>query len=126
MKGPILFLIVIALCMRCLSATFRGAFPSGYEPYQPLTDFNNPEDTGLIWMYAGTPPRPKKLKRTDMLLRTRSLILILLIIGCVESHPGEFLQILFFIVLATLFSIDFRKMYLCNLSLIALKVLIAY
>ena len=95
MKGPVLFLIVIALCMRCLSTTFRGVCPIGYEPYQPLMDFNNPEDTGLIWIYAlYTPPRPKKLKHADMLLRTRSftrsLILILLIIGCVESHPGKF------------------------------------
>ena len=96
MKGPMLFLIIIALCMRCSSATFRGAFPSGYEPYQPLMEFNNPEDTGLIWMYAlYTPPRPKKLEDTDMLLRTRSLILILLIIRCVESHPGEFYEFYF-------------------------------
>ena len=96
MKGPMLFLIVVALCVRHLSATFRGAFPSGYEPYQPLMEFDKPENTGLYWMYTlCTPLRPKKLKCTDMLLRTRSLTLIILIIGCVENHPCEFMNFIF-------------------------------
>ena len=91
MRGTLLVLIVIALGIRCSSAIFRGTCPTGYHSYEPFTHFKNPEDTGLLWMYAlYTPPRPQKLRRTDMLLRTRSLILILLIIGCVESNPGKF------------------------------------
>ena len=91
-KGGLFVLIVVALGIRCASSTFRGCAPTGFHPCQPLMEFRNPEDTGLLWMYAlYSPPRPKKLSRTEMLLRTRSLIVILLIIGCIELHPGKFL-----------------------------------
>ena len=91
MKGALLVLVIVALCMKCSSATFRGCAPTGSHPSQPFMRFENPEDTGLLWMYTlYAPPRPKKISRAEMLLKTRSLILILLLIGTVESNPGEF------------------------------------
>ena len=71
-KGPLFVLIVVALGIRCSSATFRGTCPIGYHPCQPFMQLKNPEDTGLLWMYAlYMPPRPKRLSHTDMLLRNK-------------------------------------------------------
>ena len=92
-KGALLVLIVVvALAIRTLTPVQRGCTPIGFREFEPLLQFKNPEDAGLLWMYAlYTPPKPKKLSRTDMLLRTRSLIVTLLIIAGIESHPGEFI-----------------------------------
>ena len=96
-KGVLLTVIVVALGLRCSSPTFRSCVPIGYHPCRSFMYYRNPEDTGLLWMYAlYSSHKPKKLSRGEMLLRTRSLILILLLIGCVESHPGECLD--FFII----------------------------
>ena len=91
-KGGLFVLILAVLVLRSSTPIARQCFPSGFLHFQPFIHFRNPEDTGLLWMYAlYTPPRPKKLSRTHLLLRTRSLILVILLIGCVESNPGEFL-----------------------------------
>ena len=88
----LLVLIIVTLMVRCTLPIYRGCAPTGLHPCQPFVHFRNPMDTGLLWMYAlYSPPIPKKLSRVEMLLRTRSLIVILLIIKSVESNPGEFL-----------------------------------
>ena len=91
-KGALLVKIVVVLGIRCSSPTFRSCAPIGYDPCRSFMYYKNLEDIDLLWMYAlYTPPRPNKLSRTDMQLRTRSLILIMLLIGSVESNPSEFI-----------------------------------
>ena len=91
-KGGLFVLVLTAVVMCSSTPIEHQCFPSGFLRFQPLMQFKNAEDTGLLWMYVlYTPPRPKKLSRTHILLRTRSLILIILLIGCVESNPGKFL-----------------------------------
>ena len=77
---------------RVTLSIYRGCAPTGFHPCHPLLQFRNPEDTGLLWMYAlYIPHRPKKLTHADKLFGTSALIVMLLIIGGIESHPGEFL-----------------------------------
>ena len=96
-KGGLFVLIFVALIIRLSAPLKRGCSPSGYKEFKPLMSLRDPEDTGLLWMYAlHSPPRPKKSSCVEMLLRTRSLIMILLLIGCVESHPGEFYKYYFY------------------------------
>ena len=91
-KGGLFVLVLTALVVRSSTPIARQCFPSGFLCFQPLMQFKNAEDTGFLWMYVlYTPPRPKKLSRSHILLRTRSLILVILLIGCVESNPCEFL-----------------------------------
>ena len=91
-KGVLFVLIGTFLVVRSLTPIKWSCISSGFEDFQSLMTFRGMEDTGLLWMYAfNNPPRPKKLTRNEKLLNTRSLIVILLIIGGIESHPGEFL-----------------------------------
>ena len=90
-KGTLLGLIFVALMVRCTMPIYKACSPSCFHPYQPLLQFRNPEETGLLWVYVlHTPHGPKKLTRADKLFNTRRLIVMLLIIGGIESHPGEF------------------------------------
>ena len=96
-KGILLTITVVALGLRCMSPTFRGCAPSRYEEFRHLIQFYDAEETGLLWMYVlYTPQRPKKLTLNEKLLNLRALIVILLTIGGIESHPGECLE--FFII----------------------------
>ena len=91
-NGGLFVLILSALVVRSSASRKRGCTPSGFKDFQPFITFREAEDTGLLGFFVlYSPPRPKKLKRCEMLLRRRSLIMILLLIGCVESHPGELL-----------------------------------
>ena len=91
-KGGLLVLILVVLLVR-----MRGCFPTGYRELELLMSYRDAEDTGLLGFYVMySPPRPKKLSRCDTLLRTRTLILLLLLIGCIESHPGEFYKYHFY------------------------------
>ena len=91
-KGGLFILVLTALVVCSSTPIKRQCFPSGFLRFQSLMQFKNAKDTGLLWMYVlYAPPRPKKLSRTHILLKTRSLILIILLIGCVESNPGEFI-----------------------------------
>ena len=97
-KGGLFVLILVALVIHLSTPVKLGCNPSDFQHFEPFLTFTEAEDTGLLWMYAlQSPPRPKRLTPCEMLLRTRSLIIeiILLLIGCVESHPSEFLLILF-------------------------------
>ena len=83
--------------MRASKPIKRSCSPSGFRHFEPLMTFTEAEDTGLLSFYVlYSPPRLRKLSRVEMLLRTRSLIMILLLIGCVESHPGEFYKYYFY------------------------------
>ena len=91
-NGGLFVLILSALIVRSSISIKRGCTPSGFKDFQPFMTFRDGEDTGLLGFYVlYSPPRPKKLTRCEMLLRTRSLIMILLLIGCIESHLGELL-----------------------------------
>ena len=91
-KGGLFVIIVTALIIRSVMLIKRSCIPSGFENFEPFMTFRDAEDTGLLGFYIlYSPPRPKKLTCCEMLLRTRSIIMILLLIGCVESHPGELL-----------------------------------
>ena len=91
-NGGLFILIVSALVVRSLISMKRSCTASGFKDFQPFMTFRDVGDTGLLGFYVlYGPPRPKKLTRCEMLLRTRSLIMILLLIGCIESHPGELL-----------------------------------
>ena len=91
-KGGLFIIIITALIVRSLKLIKRSCIPSRFENFKPFMTFRDAEDTGLLGFYVlYSPPRPKKLTRCEMLLRTRSLIMIPLLIGCVESHPGELL-----------------------------------
>ena len=90
-KGGLFILILTALVVLSSTSIAHQCFPYGVLHFQPFMHFKNPEDTGLLWLYMlYTPPGPKKLRCIQMLIRTRSLILIILLMGCVESNPGEF------------------------------------
>ena len=96
-KGGLFVLILVALVMRASTPIKQSCSPSGFQHFEPLMTFTEAEDTGLLSFYVlYSPPRPKKLSHVEMLLRTRSLIMILLLIGCVESHPGEFYEYCFY------------------------------
>ena len=83
---------------------------TGFQHFQPFMTFRDAEDTGLLWMYAlYSPPRPKKLTRNEKLLNTRLLIVILLIVGGIECHPGEFYGYYFFLSNAILFMLKRTK-----------------
>ena len=89
-KGGLFVIIVTALIVQSSTPIKRSCIPSGFENFEPFMTFLDLEDTGLLGFYVlYSPSRPKKLTRCEMLLRTKSLIMILLLIGCVESHPGE-------------------------------------
>ena len=91
-KSVLFVLIITALVVRSSKPIKRGCNPSGFRHFETFMTFRDAQDTGMLWIYAlYSPPRPKKLSRCQMILRTRSLIIILLLIGCVESHPGELL-----------------------------------
>ena len=69
---------------------YKACSLTGFHPYEHLIQFKNPEETGLLWIYVlHTPHRSKKLTHAEKLLSTRMLI-IMLIIGGIETHPGEF------------------------------------
>ena len=93
-KGGLFVLILIALVMRTSTPIKQGCSSSGFQHFEPFMSFTEAEDTGLLGFYS--PPRPKKLSRVEMLVRTRSLIMILLLIGCADSHPGEFYKYYFY------------------------------
>ena len=96
-KRALFVSVLTALVVRSSTPIERQCFSSGFLRFEPFMSFRDAEDTGLLWMYVlYTPPRPKKLSRTHILLRTRSLILIILLIGCVESNPGEFYKYYFY------------------------------
>ena len=83
--------------MRSSTSMKRSCSPTGYREFEPLITLREAEDTGLLGFYVlYSPPRPKKLSHVEMLLRTTSLIMIFLLIGCVESHPGEFYKYFFY------------------------------
>ena len=91
-KGGLFIIIATALIVRSLTPIKSSCTPSGFENFEPFMMFRDAEDTGLLVFYIlYSPQKPKKLTRCEMLLRKRSLIMILLLIGCVESHPGELL-----------------------------------
>ena len=91
-KGGLFINIVTALIVQSSTLIKRSCIPSEFENFEPFMMFIDSEDTGLLGFYVlYSPARPKKLTCCEMLLRTRSLIMILLLIGCVESHPGELL-----------------------------------
>ena len=96
-KGGLFILILVALVMRTSMPIKRGCSPSGFRHFEPLMTFTEAEDTGLLGFYVlYSPPRPKKFGSVEMLLRMRSLIMILLLIGYVDSHPGEFYKYYFY------------------------------
>ena len=89
-KGALVILILVALVVRSTTPIKRRCTLSGFLNFEPLMTYLDAEDTGLSWMYMlYSPPRPKKLSCCQMMLRTRSLLLILLAIGCVESNSGN-------------------------------------
>ena len=53
------------------------------------TTFQDIEKSDLVWKYAFQNYRQaSKIHKASRLLRSRALIIMLLILGCVESHPG--------------------------------------
>ena len=78
--------------VRCTMPIYKACSPTGFHPYEPLLQFKNPEETGLLWIYVlHSPHRAKKLSRAKKLLSTHTLNIILIIIGGIETHPGEFI-----------------------------------
>ena len=93
-KGALLVVIPVALMDGVTLSIYRGRAPTGFLPCEPLLQFRNPEDTGLLWMYVlYTPHRPKKLTHADKLFGTCALIVMLLIISGIESHLVRFINI---------------------------------
>ena len=91
-KGAVLSLFFVALMVRYVTPIYKACSFTGFHPHQPLLQFKNPEETGLLWIYVlHTPNRFKKVTRAEKLFNTRALIVMLLIIGGIESHPGEFI-----------------------------------
>ena len=89
-KGGLFVLMLVALFMRSSTPIKRSCAPTGYRGFEPLMMLREAEDTGLLGFYVSySPPRPKQLSHVQMLLRTRSLISMLLLIGCAESHPDD-------------------------------------
>ena len=69
---------------------YKACSLTGFHPYESLLQFENPEETGLLWIYVlHTLHRAKKLTRAEKLLSTRMLIIILLNISGTETHPGK-------------------------------------
>ena len=121
-KGGLFVLILVALIMRTSIPIKRSCAPLGYEEFEPLMTYRDPEDTGLLWMYVlYSPKKPRKLERCEKLWRKRCLILMLLHIAGIESNPGEFIHIIF-IIQAVLFRLKRRKLCLCNLLPTTLKI----
>ena len=88
-KGGIFVLVITALVVRSATRIKRSCTLSGFLDFEALMTYLDAEDTGLTWMYMlYSPPRTKKLSLCQTLLKTRSLLLILLAIGCVETNPG--------------------------------------
>ena len=92
LRGLIFALIVVAIVVRTSTPIKRGCAPTGFRQFEPLISYNEAEDTGLLGLYVlYTPKKPKKLQRMEKYWRTRSLILILLLMSGIETNPGEFL-----------------------------------
>ena len=91
-KGGLFVLILVALVMRTSTPIKRGCVPSGFREFEPLITYRAVEDTGLLGLYVlYSLKKSRKLERCEKLWRTRSLILMLLLIAGIESNPGEFL-----------------------------------
>ena len=70
-KGTFLGLIFVALMVQCMVPIYKACSLTGFHPYEPLLQFKNPEETGLLWIYVlHTPHRSKKLTRAEKLLST--------------------------------------------------------
>ena len=53
------------------------------------TTFRDIQKSDLVWKYVFYKPLlSSKIHRVSKLLRSRALIIMLLITGCVEAHPG--------------------------------------
>ena len=53
------------------------------------TTFQDIQKSDLVWKYAfQNCYQARKIHKASRLLRSRALIIMLLIIGCVEAHPG--------------------------------------
>ena len=53
------------------------------------TTFQDIQKSDLVWKYAFQNCRQaRKIHKASRLLRSRALIIMLLIIGCVKAHPG--------------------------------------
>ena len=90
-KGGLFLLILVALVIRSSTPIKQGCSPSGYKEYEPLMSFPEAEDTGLLDLYVlYTQKKPRKLHRYEKLWRKCCLVLMLLLIGRIESNPGEF------------------------------------
>ena len=90
LRGLIFALIVVAIVVRTSTPIKRGCAPTGFREFEPLISYNEAEDTGLLGLYVlYTLKKPKKLQRTEKYWRTRSLILILLLMSGIETNPGE-------------------------------------
>ena len=88
-KGALVVLILVALVVRSATPIKRSCTLSGFPDFEALMTYLDAEDTGLTWMYMlYSPPRPRKLSLCQTLLKTRSLLLVLLAIGCAETNPG--------------------------------------
>ena len=69
-------------------ANLQRLLSTGFHPCQTFMNFRNPEETALLWMHVMySPNQCKKITRAEKLLNTRALIVILLSIGGIESHP---------------------------------------
>ena len=70
-KGGLFIIIVTALVVRSLTPIKRSCIPSGFKNFEPFMTFREVEDNELLGFYVlYSPPRPKKLTRCEMLLRT--------------------------------------------------------
>ena len=96
-RGGLFVLILVALIMRTSIPIKRSCALLGYEEFEPLMLFTEPEDTGLLWMYAlYSSKKPRKLDRCQKLWRKPCLILMFLLIAGIESNPGEFYKYYFY------------------------------
>ena len=88
-EKTLMLLILVSLAIRNANSSTKSFWFEQDVYGNWRTTFDEIEKSNLVWKYAFQNCRQaSKIHKASRLLRSRALIIMLLILGCIERHPG--------------------------------------
>ena len=88
-EKTLMLLILVSLAIRNANSSTKSFWFEQDVYGNWRTTFDEIEKSNLVWKYAFQNCRQaSKIHKASRLLRSRALIIMLLILGCIEHHPG--------------------------------------
>ena len=89
LKKTLMLLILVSLAISNANSSTKSFWFEQAVYGNWRTTFDEIEKSNLVWKYAFQNCRQaSKIHKASRLLRSRALIIMLLILGCIERHPG--------------------------------------